>query len=157
VTCSVLTVVNKNSPTLTHFVSPILLLTKPSPDTMAGLGGIYKGDAEPFTTQSVNPNTTFLIADSMARTTLSNPMPTDFEVEISNAAAGARRIAHRNLQWTQPIWWHNPSDWEIRISFSGTFSGHNPFGGTTLPIGKFESASAWIISSKCMSGIATRG
>lgn len=82
------------------------------------LGGIYKGDAEPFTTQSVNPNTTFLIADSQAREIRNNPMPTEFEVEISNAAAGARRIAHRNLQWTQPLWWHNPSDWEVRISFS---------------------------------------
>ena len=45
-------------------------------------------------------------------------MPTDFDVELNNSTSGGRRIAHRNLQWTQPIWWHNPEDWEIQISFN---------------------------------------
>jgi hypothetical protein len=85
--------------------------------TMANLG-IYGGDKEPLPTQSVNPNTSFLLADSQSRDVRSNRMPTEFEVELSNSVSGGRRISHRNLQWTEPIWWHNPSDWEIKISFS---------------------------------------
>jgi hypothetical protein len=73
---------------------------------------------EPPARQSVDPNSSFLMADSQSRDIKSDPWPTDFSFELSNSTQGARRITHRNLQWTQPIWTHNLTDWELVISFS---------------------------------------
>lgn len=85
---------------------------------MAGHLGIYGGDYEPEVAQMVNPNTSFVFADSHSRNMLNDPSPTDFLVNLNNSASGGRRITHRTLQWTQPLWWHNFNNWEMRISFS---------------------------------------
>lgn len=73
---------------------------------------------EPQPNQIVNPNTSFLLADSVSRDHRVNPMPTDFEVQLNISASGARRITHRNMQWSQPFYTHNLKDWELKISFS---------------------------------------
>jgi hypothetical protein len=75
-------------------------------------------EGEPRVLQVVTPNSSILLLDSESRDMLTDPMPTDFGVELNMSVSGGRRIAHRNLQWTQPIYTHNLSDWEIRISFS---------------------------------------
>jgi hypothetical protein len=73
---------------------------------------------EPLAIQRVDPNTSFLLADSQSRDVTLDRCPTDFSMELNMSASGARRITHRNLQWTQPLWTHNLTDWEMIISFS---------------------------------------
>lgn len=76
------------------------------------------GGDEPMAVQNVKPNTSFLLADSASRNTIADPSPGDFNVNLGNSASGGRRILYRNMQWTQPIWTHNMTDWEIKMSFS---------------------------------------
>lgn len=78
----------------------------------------YGRDGEPKSTQSVPPNSSFLLLDSNSRDTKTNPNPADFLANLSNSAQGVRRLIHRNLQWTTPIYTHNKKDWELIISFS---------------------------------------
>lgn len=75
-------------------------------------------DWEPPAVTINYPSQTLLLADSVYRSTQSEPRPTDFSLELSTTAQGCRRISHRELQWTQPIWTHNKTDWEIILSFS---------------------------------------
>ncbi len=75
---------------------------------------------EPRPIQVVDPNSSFLLADSEQRDYSRDPNPADFSIDLGNSASGARRIIYRNLQWTQPLYSHNLSDWELRISFSDT-------------------------------------
>jgi len=58
------------------------------------------------------------MVDSMARNIQKDKKPTEFSVSLGVSGQGLRRIAHRNLQWTQPFWWHSMDDNKIRISFS---------------------------------------
>lgn len=73
---------------------------------------------EPKPTQTVPPNSSFVLLDSKARDTSNDPNPCSFLADLGNSASGARRIIHRLLQWSQPIYTHNLTDWELIISFS---------------------------------------
>ena len=90
-------------------------------------------EGEPRVLQVVTPNSSILLLDSESRDMLTDPMPTDFGVELNMSVSGGRRIAHRNLQWTQPIYTHNLSDWEIRISFSSINNYQTVFVGYVSP------------------------
>jgi hypothetical protein len=68
------------------------------------------------------PSSSVMLIDSETRDFRSDPMPTDFNVNLSQSGQGVSRILHRSMQWTQTLFTHNLSDWEIVVSISDAYS-----------------------------------
>jgi hypothetical protein len=68
--------------------------------------------------QIIEANISNILIDSDSRNSNQNPLPTDFDVVLSNSATNAKRVIHRGMQWSQNLWTHNLTDWQIILSFS---------------------------------------
>jgi hypothetical protein len=74
-------------------------------------------DAEPPVVVSMPPNTSKLFLDSSVRDKQKDKHATNFESTLSTSGAGLKRITHRTIQWSQPLYTHNTESWELILSF----------------------------------------